>query len=85
MKTKIVKIGNSRGIRIPKSFIDGSNIENIVELEKKEGNIIIKPFSTPREGWDIAFQEMRRMEDDVLLDSNSLNIQTKWENDEWEW
>ena len=43
MRTKIVKIGNSRGIRIPKSFIDESGFIDEVELEMEEGKITIKP------------------------------------------
>jgi antitoxin MazE len=85
MKTKIIKIGNSRGIRIPKSFIDESGLKNEVELEINEGKIIIKPISKAREVWASAFQKMAKVGDDFLLDSDILHKQTNWDEEEWEW
>ena len=85
MKTTIVKIGNSRGIRIPKSIIEESGLKNDVELEVNDGKIIIKPVSKNRESWDAAFQKMAKNKDDVLLDSELLLNQTKWDEAEWEW
>ena len=85
MKTKIVKIGNSRGVRIPKSFIDESGLKSEVELEVNEGKIIIKPISKPRETWDSVFHKMSQNKDDVLLDSKELHNQSSWDKEEWEW
>lgn len=85
MKTKIVKIGNSRGVRLPKSFIDESGLTNEVELEVENGRIIIKSISKNRESWDSAFRKMALNNDDVLLDSDTLPNQTKWDEEEWEW
>jgi len=85
MKTKIVKIGNSRGIRIPKSFIDESGLQSEVELEINEGKIIIKPISKPREVWEMAFQKMAKVGDDSLLDPDLAHKQTNWDEEEWEW
>jgi antitoxin MazE len=85
MKTKVVKIGNSQGIRIPKSLIHESGLKNEVELEVSDGQIIIKPISTNRESWDTAFKKMAGKQDDILLDSETLLSQTKWDQEEWEW
>ncbi len=85
MKTKIVKIGNSRGIRIPKSFIDESGLKSEVELEINEGKIIIKPITKPREVWEMAFRKMAKVGDDTLLDSEVLQKQSNWNEEEWEW
>ena len=85
MKTKIVKIGNSRGVRIPKSFIDESGLKSEVELEVNNGKIIIKPISKARESWDSAFQKMSQNKDDILLDSQDLYGQSSWDDEEWEW
>ena len=84
MKTKIVKVGNSRGIRIPKSLIDESGLKGDVELEVSDDKIIIKPISKHRASWDAAFQKMAKNNDDALLDSEIIN-QTKWDEEEWEW
>lgn len=85
MKTKIVKIGNSRGVRIPKTFIDESGLKNEVELEIEGDNIVIKPISRNRESWNSAFQKMAKNNDDILLDPETLPNQTKWDKEEWEW
>ena len=85
MITKIIKIGNSRGIRIPKSFIDQSGIKNEVELEVKDDRIIIKSLSGVRKNWDLAFQKMSRNNDDILLDQDSFSNQSSWDNEEWTW
>ncbi len=85
MKAKVVKIGNSRGIRIPKSILDESGVKNEVELEVKDDKIIIKPAAKKRENWEQAFQKMAKNGDDFLLDKSSLTIQTSWDKEEWEW
>jgi len=85
MITKVIKIGNSRGIRIPKSIIDQSGIKNEVELEVKDDTIIIKSLSSVRQNWDIAFQKMAKKNDDQLLDEDSLLSQSTWDDEEWTW
>ena len=85
MKTKIVKVGNSRGIRIPKSLIDESGLKGDVELEVSDDKIIIKPISKHRASWDAAFQKMAKNSDDALLDSDIILNQTRWDEEEWEW
>jgi len=85
MITKIVRIGNSRGIRIPKSFIEQSGIKNEVELELKDDKIIIKSLSGVRKNWDLAFQRMSENNDDILLDQESVIKQSSWDNEEWTW
>ncbi|MBU2584955.1 MAG: AbrB/MazE/SpoVT family DNA-binding domain-containing protein [Bacteroidetes bacterium] len=85
MKTKVVKIGNSRGIRIPKSLIDESGLTSDVELEVIDGQIIIKSISQNRGSWDSAFKRMAKNKDDILLDSDTLAQQSMWDKEEWEW
>jgi antitoxin MazE len=85
MKTKVVKIGNSRGIRIPKSLIHESGLKTEVELEVSDGQIIIKPISTNRESWDAVFKKTAKNKDDILLDEESIMNQSKWDKEEWEW
>ena len=85
MKTKVVKIGNSRGIRIPKSIIHESGLKSEVELEVGDGQIIIKPISTTRKFWETAFKKMAKNKDDILLDTGAALYQSKWDKEEWEW
>ena len=73
MKTKVVKIGHSRGIRIPKSIILRSGLKSEVELEVSDGLIIIKPVSANRKSWDTAFKKMAKNKDDILLDTGAAH------------
>ncbi|MBL7050099.1 MAG: AbrB/MazE/SpoVT family DNA-binding domain-containing protein [Nitrospira sp.] len=83
MKTKIVRIGNSQGIRIPKVVLDQCHIYDDVEMETKEDCIIIKSSHAARDGWAAAFQKMHENMDDTLLIDDGL--ETVWDGDEWEW
>lgn len=54
MRSRVIKIGNSQGIRIPKPILEQTGIVEDVELEVEENQIIIRPISNPRAGWDMA-------------------------------
>lgn len=84
MKTRIVKIGNSQGIRIPKLLLERSNLEEEVELEAEDNRIIIRSTKQPRQDWERAFRAMVERDDDTLLDKDLLT-QTLWDADEWQW
>jgi antitoxin MazE len=84
MKTTIVRIGNSRGVRIPKALLEQSGLSGEVELNAEAGALVIRPARKPREGWAEAFAEMARQGDDALVDDLS-SIQSAWDRDEWEW
>ena len=82
IKTRIVKIGNSQGIRIPKIMLEQVNFEREVELEVEENRIIIRPIKPVRAGWENKFKAMSVSGDDRLLDEDIL------EDDmdiDWEW
>lgn len=84
MRTRIVKIGNSQGIRIPKLLLERSNLAEEVELEAEDNRIIIRSTKQPRQEWEHAFRLMAERGDDSLLDS-VLPAQTQWDDDEWQW
>ena len=67
MEVTVIKIGNSRGIRLSKTLLERYNIRDTVDLILEKGQIIIKPLSRPRKGWDKAFMEMNANGDDKLL------------------
>jgi antitoxin MazE len=67
MEVSIVKIGNSKGIRFSKTILEKYNLRDKVDLTLDEDQIIIKPISTSRKGWDEAFKEMAKNGDDRLL------------------
>jgi antitoxin MazE len=84
MRTHIVKIGNSQGIRIPKPLLDQTNIKDDVELEVNKNQIIIRPISHPRAGWDNAFKSMAQNNDDALINGTDT-ISHSWDDKEWQW
>lgn len=84
MKSRIVRIGNSQGVRIPKSLLDQSGLRGEVELEVKDGQIIIRFPELPRKGWEEAFRSMAAAEDDILLNSDPLVV-SDWDHEEWKW
>lgn len=72
MKASIIKIGNSKGLRLSKSILDRYNIRDSIELILEKGRIILKPIDEPRKGWGKAFQKMRSENDDELLINDVL-------------
>ena len=82
IRTRIVKIGNSRGIRIPKVIIDQVGLEGEVEISVQSDHLIIRPGSSPRTNWDEQFRAMAERGDDQLLDAPTP---TQWDRDEWQW
>ena len=85
MRVHIIRIGNSRGIRIPKPILEQTGITEDVELEVVENNhIIIRPVSNPRVDWDIAFKTMSEDDDDKLLQVAEI-VSHSWDDEEWQW
>ena len=82
MKTTIIPIGNSKGIRIPKAILEQCNISEEVSLEVKGNCIIIKPNKKkPRKDWDKYFKMMQGKKEDRLM----INDQIDLEMEDWEW
>jgi antitoxin MazE len=84
MKTRIVRMGNTLGVRIPKRLLDETGLTGEVEIAAEEGLLIVGPVGQPRAGWEAAFAQMARRGDDVLLDELSPSL-SSWDEDEWEW
>lgn len=84
MRARVVRIGNSQGIRIPKPLLEQIGIMDDVELEVENNQIIIRPVSNPREGWDDAFRSMAEEGDDSLV-MGEESINHSWDEEEWKW
>jgi antitoxin MazE len=84
VKARVVKIGNSRGVRIPKSFLEQIGIAEDAELELEGDRIILRAARSPRDGWAAAFAAMSVSGDDQLLDSDGVSG-TTWDAEEWTW
>ncbi len=84
MKARIVRVGNSHGIRIPKPLLEQTGLRGEVEISAEDGSLVIRPARKPRAGWGAAFAEMARLGDDALLDDVAPTL-SRWGEDEWEW
>jgi antitoxin MazE len=82
MKTKIVRIGNSQGIRLPKAVLDQVGFGRDVELTIEDDTIVIRQGREPRQDWEQEFARMAVAEDDRLLDAES---RTDFDLEDWEW
>ena len=81
-RSKIVKIGNSRGIRIPQVLLEQAGLTDEVEMIVEGKDLIIHPAHSSRGGWEAQFSAMSTNNDDKMLDQNAP---TQWDQDEWEW
>ena len=84
MRTRIVKIGNSRGIRIPKALLDESGLHGEVEINLRRGSLVISATAPARYGWDDAFRQMAVRGDDRLLDGDVTTAES-FDARDWEW
>lgn len=84
IKTRIIKIGNSQGIRIPKPIIEQLGLTEEVELEILPDQLVVRSAHAPRYGWEEEFKAMAEAGDDQLLDAEVWTA-TEWDEREWEW
>lgn len=78
MKVSVIRIGNSKGIRLNKMLLEKYQIEDEVELILEPEAIMIRPITKPRQDWDQAFAKMRNKGDDTLL------IDSVLDSDDWD-
>lgn len=82
MLVSVIAIGNSKGIRLPKTILDQLNIVDSLDLEIENQHIILKPVAkVPRKGWDIAFSKMHEQNEDEILMAERFPSEVF----EWEW
>lgn len=81
-KTRIVRIGNSRGFRVPKILLDQAQLPEEVELHAEPGRLIVQATRRPRMGWTEAARAMVERGHDGLLDEPTM---TRFDREEWRW
>ena len=82
MKTRLIRIGSSKGILLPKAMIEQAKLQDDVEIAVKGDSLVIRPAAKPRDGWTEAFQEMALRGEDALVDGEIVN---EFEQSEWRW
>lgn len=81
-KTRIVRIGNSRGIRVPKVLLELAQLPEEVELQAEHGRLVVRAARGPRAGWAEAAKLMHARNDDQLLDAPTS---TRFDDKDWQW
>src|SRR6266545_1558734 len=84
VKTRIIKIGNSQGVRIPKLLLEQLGFGSEVEIAVQDQHLVLRPIKRPRQGWAEQFRLMAERGDDRLVDGDSMSL-TSWDETEWEW
>jgi antitoxin MazE len=84
VKSRIIKMGNSKGVRIPKPILEQLALGEDVELSVQGDRLVIRPGKRPRSGWEEQLKRTAKCGDDRLLDAETVSS-TKWDEDEWEW
>ena len=81
-RTRIVRIGNSRGIRVPKVLLEQAQLHDEVELLAEHGRLVVRPAHGPRAGWAAAAKAMHARGDDQLLDAPT---RSRFDERDWQW
>lgn len=68
MLVPLIRIGNSKGVRLPKAVIEQAGLEDEIELEVKDGKVILSSAKPSRAGWETAAQACREAGEDHLAD-----------------
>jgi antitoxin MazE len=82
MRARLIRFGNSRGLRLPKALIESAGLSEWVDLRAEPGRLIVQAIRRPRAGWADAAKRMRAAGDDVLLDEVTP---TRFDDETWKW
>ena len=82
MKSRLIRIGNSRGVRLPKMLIEEAGLREEIEVQAREGAVVIRSRNEPRAGWAEAARRMRERSHDRLLDHRTA---TQFDDKAWRW
>ena len=82
MKARLIRIGNSRGIRLPKPLLEEAGLADEVELRAREGAILISPPRSTRAGWEPAARALAARGGGALLDPPPA---TRFDEEDWRW
>lgn len=82
MKSRLVRVGNSRGVRLPKSLIEEAGLQDEVDIRARGRAIVITPGSLPRAGWSDAACRLNEHEGGKLLDPPGP---TRFDRNDWKW
>jgi len=83
MKVKLVRIGNSRGIRIPKSVLEQCGLQETADLRIEKNRLVLVPEHRFRQGWEDAFIAAKASSNDELL--LEALPSSAFDREDWRW
>lgn len=86
MRVEIVRIGNSRGVRLPKVLLEQYGFKESAELSVENGRLVLSPVTRSRAGWQEQFAQASSAHldadlEEILSDAASA----EWDDAEWQW
>lgn len=81
MKTRLIRIGNSRGLRLPKPLIEEAGFKDEVEITLRDGALVVTSAEHPRSGWGAAVKLLLERREGYVIE----NAPARFEEEEWEW
>lgn len=81
LKVDLIKIGNSKGIRLPSWLIDTVGFGKTINMHIENNKVVLSPDTSTRESWDQAFEKASKEEEMIIDDS----LGNAWDNEEWTW
>jgi antitoxin MazE len=84
IKSKIVRIGNSQGVRIPHFLLQQLHLANEVEMSIQDDQLIIRAARKPRQDWDARFSRVLPAEEDSPEEEKSPQL-SDWDGTGWTW
>lgn len=85
MKTNLIQIGNSRGIRIPKSLIEQFQLQDEIEIIASDKGLLIKPSAQPRSAWENLFKSSPELAEKKNENPSWKSFANKFDKEEWSW
>ena len=79
MKSNLIKIGNSKGVRITSNIIKECELGNEIEIKVVDKKVIIEAIKEPRLNWDTSFEKMHKNNEDILISKSSNDFDKDWE------
>ena len=82
MRTRLIRIGNSRGIRIPKALVEAAGLDVALRIRVVDEGLLLERVEDPRAGWAEAARKLEGRDEGGLLDDP---VPTVFDESEWEW
>jgi antitoxin MazE len=86
MEVPIIRIGNSKGIRLSKTVMERYQFKDKAEMILRQGELVLRPVHSIRHDWDEQFRQMHNEGEDHLLMGDLFEEDVPGDEEDWdEW